>query len=108
MTNHGMSELKKYSLAEIGQSLKDGKYPISGITRLGSAEFYFQEPASYLGVALHNGSRIRPELVEAIEVEQEGRFREEDPYTDYFLHEFRSPYLQSLKDLYLRKSLCTY
>ena len=56
-----MSLLKTYSLTEIGQCLKDEKYPISGITELGSTEFHFKEPSEYLGVALHNGSRIRPE-----------------------------------------------
>jgi len=83
-----MSPLKKYSLSEIGQCLKDGKYPISGITELGSAEFHFKEPSGFLGVALHNGSRIRPELSAAMDVKREDRFREEDPYTDYFLNEF--------------------
>lgn len=83
-----MSQSKTYSLTEIGQCLKDGNYPISGITELGSTEFHFKEPSEYLGVALHNGSRIRPELFEAMEVKREDRFREEDPYTDYFLHEF--------------------
>ncbi len=83
-----MSQLKKYSLEEIGQCLKEEKYPISGITELGSAEFHFQKPVNYLGVALHNGSRIRPELLGAMEAEQEERFREEDPYTEYFLYDF--------------------
>jgi len=83
-----MSALKKYSLEEIGQCLTERKFPISGITRLGSTEFHFRKPANYLGVALHNGSRVRPELLEALEVGQEERFREEDPYTDYFVNDF--------------------
>lgn len=83
-----MIELKKYSLEEIRQSLKAGIFPISGITPMGSAEFHFLEPASYLGVALHSGSRVRPELDEAMKVGQKDRFREEDPYTDLFIRDF--------------------
>ncbi len=83
-----MSGLRKYSLEEIGQCLKESRFPVSGMTLLGSAEFHFGKPSGCLGVALHNGSRVRPGLHEAMEVDQEERFREEDPFTDAFLREF--------------------
>ena len=80
-----MIALKKYSLEEIKQSPKSGGFPVSGIIPPGSAEFCFLEPATYLGVALHSGSRVRSGLDRAMNVSQEDRFREEDPYTDLFL-----------------------
>ena len=83
-----MSELKQYSLDEIGQVLAEGRFPISGITRLGSAEFHFREPADHLGVVLHSGSRVRPGVLDAMAVELDDRFREEDPYTDYLVRDF--------------------
>ncbi|MCK5137329.1 MAG: N-formylglutamate amidohydrolase [Bacteroidales bacterium] len=83
-----MSALKKYSLDEIGQCLTEGQFPISGITHLGSTEFHFRKPANYLGVALHTGRRVRQELLEALDVPREDRFREEDSYTDYFVNDF--------------------
>ena len=83
-----MSILKRYSIEEIRQCLKEGKLPISGITRFGSTEFHFREPASYVGVALHNGNRVGSEVLEAMEVGQEERFREEDPHTDSFIQDF--------------------
>lgn len=80
--------IKEYSLEEIRQILVWGRFPVSGITPLGSAEFHFLEPAAYLGIALHSGSRIRPEISEALAVGQEDRKREEDPFTDQFVDSF--------------------
>lgn len=84
-----MTELKKYFLEEIAQCLDEGNFPGSGITPLGSAEFHFLAPASYLGVAIHGGRRVRLDVDEALFVGQEDRFREEDPYTDRFHVDFR-------------------
>jgi N-formylglutamate amidohydrolase len=83
-----MTVLNTYALEEIKHCLAEGNYPVSGITPLGSAEFHILEPASYMGLALHSGSRVRSDLEEALKVSQGQRFREEDPYTDLFLHDF--------------------
>jgi N-formylglutamate deformylase len=73
---------------KIRQRLESGNLPLKGITPLGSAEFHFMEPARYLGVALHCGRNVRPDLKEAMEIPAADRFREEDPYTDLFIEDF--------------------
>jgi N-formylglutamate amidohydrolase len=83
-----MTALSRYSLEEIKQCLQEERFPVSGITPLGTAEFHFIEPSSCLGVALHPGGRVRSGILEALEVNQEERFREEDPYTDLFIRDF--------------------
>lgn len=83
-----MAATKRYSLEEIKEHLKERRYPLNGITRLGTARFNFREPAATIGVALHSGSRVRPEMLEIMEVGREERFREEDPYTDRFVKDF--------------------
>lgn len=83
-----MNEFRTYTLEEIRRELDDGNLPVKGITNLGSAEFLIREPAQYIGVALHSGSRIRPGILDTLEVSPEDRFREEDPYTDIFVRDF--------------------
>ena len=83
-----MTGLKKYSLEEIGLQLEMGNFPFSGITELGTTEFHFVEPSSYLGVVLHSGNRVRPDILEIMEVNSKERFREEDPYMDRFIRNF--------------------
>ena len=83
-----MSELRTYTLNEIRLALSSGRFPLTGITPLGSAEFQILKPDPVLGVALHTGSRIRPEVEELLAIGEEDRFREEDPYTEYFLKDF--------------------
>jgi len=82
-----MAGMEKYSLEEIGKHLKEKRFPLEGVTRLGTARFIFREPAGTLGVALHAGSRVRPDMLEIMEVTREERFREEDPYTDRFVQD---------------------
>jgi N-formylglutamate amidohydrolase len=83
-----LAALKPYDLEAISKQLEKGAFPFSGISRLGSAEFHFREPAPYLGVALHAGSRVRPALSGAMAVTRPERLREEDPDTDLFIREF--------------------
>jgi len=80
--------LRTYELDEIKQCFQAEKFPLSGITPLGSAEFHFTEPARYLGVTLHAGSLVRPGLTDSMSVSPGDRFREEDPYTDLFIEDF--------------------
>jgi len=80
--------MKRYSLEEIGEHLKEKRFPLEGTTPLGTARFHFREPAEVLGVALHAGNRVRSEMEEIMEVSREERFREEDPYTDRFVKDF--------------------
>lgn len=70
-----------YTVEEIGKLLERGKFPVYGETALGSASFVIREPAGCIAVALHNGSRVRPEVEAILEVGRNERFREEDPYT---------------------------
>lgn len=83
-----MPELIQYSIKEIEEILISGGFPISGVTPLGSAEFHLNAPAECLSVAVHAGGRVRPEIEEALAVDLEDRFREEDPYTDYLANGF--------------------
>lgn len=83
-----MAGLRSYSLEEIALRLNKGDFPFSGVTLLESATFHFREPAGYMGIALHNGSRIRPQLLDTLAVSQEERFREEDPFTELFVQDF--------------------
>jgi N-formylglutamate amidohydrolase len=83
-----LAALETYDLEAIGQHFEKGAFPFSGISRLGSAEFHFREPARYLGVALHAGSRVRPALSGVMAVTEQERLREEDPDTDLFIREF--------------------
>lgn len=81
-------KMKRYTLEEIGEGLKKKRFPMEGMTSLGSARFHFREPDNCLGVALHAGSRVRDDLMEVMEVTAGERFREEDPYTDLFIRDF--------------------
>jgi N-formylglutamate amidohydrolase len=83
-----MATMKKYSLESIRELLKKRAFPLEGITRLGSARFSFREPAGTVGVALHAGSNVRPDMRELMAVSREERFLEEDPYTDRFVKDF--------------------
>lgn len=83
-----MEELKKYGLPEIKRLLAAGDFPFSGITELGSTEFHFREPVRYLAVVLHSGNRVRPEMIEIMDVTGEDRSREEDLYMDLFVKDF--------------------
>jgi N-formylglutamate deformylase len=77
-----------YSIEEIGNLLKEEAYPISGTTALGSAEFTVREPDNCVAVALHNGSRVRPEVEALLAIDERDRFREEDPYTAEIISDF--------------------
>lgn len=83
-----MASPQRYSLEEIQTRLYAGAFPISGTTEGGSARFDFQDPAFYVGVALHAGSRIRETLQEALAVSAAQRYREEDPGTEGFIASF--------------------
>ena len=83
-----MNTLKRYELEEIRRRFREGGLPFSGISPLGSAEFHFREPARYLGVALHAGSRVRPGLRGVMAVSEEERHREEDLFTERFIRDF--------------------
>ncbi len=77
--------MKQYTLDEIKKKLQQEDLPFSGTTELGSARFVFREPASYAGIAIHAGSRIREDLKDKLYVSLEDRYREEDPGTDLFI-----------------------
>jgi N-formylglutamate amidohydrolase len=80
--------MKTYSLEEISLRLGKNALPFSGITPLGSCEFHIRAPASYAGLVLHSGHRVRPEILEAMAVGEQDRFREEDPFMERFIAEF--------------------
>lgn len=77
--------MKQYTLEEIKKKLQQEELPFSGVTELGSARFVFREPASYAGMAIHAGSRIREDLKDKLQVSPKDRYREEDPGTDQFI-----------------------
>jgi N-formylglutamate amidohydrolase len=80
--------MKKYTPREIRELLKERNFPLNGITELETARFSLREPAGMLGVALHPGHRVRPEMQDIMEVTGQQRFLEEDPYTDRFVKDF--------------------
>ncbi len=41
-------------------------------------------PGPLIGVALHAGHNLRSEIVPLLAIDEAGRFREEDPYSDYW------------------------
>jgi len=77
--------MKQYTIDEIKEKLQQETLPFSGTTELGSARFIFEKPASYAGIAIHAGSRIRENLKDKLHVSPEDRYREEDPGTDRFI-----------------------
>ncbi|MFC2081053.1 N-formylglutamate amidohydrolase [Bacteroidota bacterium] len=83
-----MVALKSYSLQEVRKRLNEGSLPFSGVTEQGGCEFHFLSSSYYAGIAMHTGSRIRPELKESLSVKKSGRLREEDPYADTFIKDF--------------------
>lgn len=83
-----MSTEQIYSLDDIRDRLESGKFPFSGMTPLGSAYFEFHKPCFYAGTAIHAGSMVRDEILEAMAVSKTDRYREEDPYTDRFIRDF--------------------
>ena len=83
-----MSKLTAYSLHDIANRLENEEFPLSGITESGSAEFHILEPSHYLGVALHAGHRVRPDVLKMMVVSEPDRYREEDPHTDLFIKDF--------------------
>ena len=83
-----MSELTAYSLPDIAKRLEKEEFPFSGITESGSAAFHILEPSHYIGVALHAGHRVRPDVLDLMVVSEADRYREEDPYTDLFIKGF--------------------
>ena len=89
MTTMEMAEaLRIFSREEIGERLKAGDLPFSGITPLGSAEFHFHRPDSTLAVVLHSAGRVRPGLGKYLGVSRIERLREEDPYMERFAEDF--------------------
>ncbi len=83
-----MQSEQVYALDEIRHRVARQEFPFCGITEAGSAFFRFLEPSFYAGTAIHAGARVREDLSEALEVSQEDRFREEDPYTERFIRDF--------------------
>ncbi len=83
-----MNELVSYSLEEIKIKLVNHDFPFSGITKSGTAEFHFEKPACYAGIALHAGHNVRPEILPLFALSEEERFRDEDPYTHLFIKDF--------------------
>ncbi|MEN8116647.1 MAG: N-formylglutamate amidohydrolase [Bacteroidota bacterium] len=83
-----MKQRKIYRLGEIKEKLEKNELPFSGITELGSAEFHFNKPAFYAGVALHSRNKIRPEIIKKLAVSKKERFCDEDPYTELFIKKF--------------------
>ena len=77
-----------HTLHEIEERLWNGDLPFSGITELGSCEFHFDSPASYAGVSMHSGHRVRDEILDILAVSEKDRLREEDPYMDRFISDF--------------------
>jgi len=77
-----------YSLREIQYHLENGDFPLAGMTQLKSAEFHFLQPLWYAGLAIHAGNNIRNEILSAMKISRACRYREEDPYTERFIHEF--------------------
>ena len=77
--------MEQYTLDEIKEKLQQEALPFSGTTELGSAHFIFREPASYAGIAIHAGSRIRENLKDKLHARPKDRYREEDPGTDQFI-----------------------
>jgi hypothetical protein len=80
-----MAPEKRYALEEVKEMLFKESFPCSGLTKLGSARFIFQEAAHFAGTAVHAGSRIREDLRDALAVSEADRFREEDPATEKFI-----------------------
>jgi len=83
-----MDELISYSIEEIKDKLENGEFPFSGTTKSGLAEFHFEKPACYAGVALHAGHKVREEVLPLLALSEKERFRDEDPYTDRFIGNF--------------------
>jgi hypothetical protein len=77
--------MEQYTLNEIKKKLQQEELPFSGTTELGSARFEFRESASYAGIAVHAGNRIRSDLKGKLKVSAGDRYREEDPGTDRFI-----------------------
>ena len=82
-----IKETKRYSLNEIRNKLGRNEFPFSGITLNGSSEFHFLRPGYYAGVAMHAGGLVRSEILEIMAVSKKDRFREEDPFTERFIHD---------------------
>jgi N-formylglutamate deformylase len=83
-----MEALQLFTLEGIRSRLKDGNLPFTGTTPLGSAYFRFSRKAPSLAVVLHSGSRVRAGLKQYMEVTENERFREEDPYMDRYAEDF--------------------
>lgn len=81
-------EMKSYRLDEIRSRLEKNELPFSGITKMGSAEFHFQGPAFYAGIALHAGSKIRKKMREKLALTLQQQHCDEDPFTDRFIRNF--------------------
>ena len=75
----------RYTLLEVEKRLATGNLPFSGITALGSTHLKITKPAFYIGVAMHAGSRVRPDIREALAVSSADQVREEDPHMDKFI-----------------------
>ena len=76
------------SLDEVEQDLREERFPLSGITPLGTAEFHIEGMAPFFGVVMHAGSRVRPDMLGIMEASVADRHREEDGHTDSFVAYF--------------------
>lgn len=83
-----MSKEKRYKLSEIENRLNKNDFPFSGVTELGTVCFNFRQPSFYAATAIHAGSRVRPAILQIMEVSEKGRYQEEDPLTEQFTQEF--------------------
>ena len=80
--------MNSFALIEIEKRLEENDFPFEGQTELGSAYFMFMRPANYFGIAIHAGSKVRPDLLKKMKISREDRFREEDPFTQLFIMDF--------------------
>ena len=78
---------KKYSLDEIKKHIEEERFPFTGFTKSASIKFLFNKPSFYAGIAMHCGNVVRQEILDIMEVSKDDRFREEDPFTDYFIQD---------------------
>lgn len=63
---------------------------ISGISPLGGFEFNLDPSCPYVAAAIHDGDRMRPELLERLRLPRADLYREEDPETGEMIRSTRS------------------
>lgn len=74
---------KIYSLADIQERLKKTIFHSVGLQNWSPLFLNFIRPSFYAVTTIHAGSRVRPDILKAMQVSKEDRCREEDPDTDH-------------------------